>query len=267
MFNVYSIENQNFYLNDNLISGIKNFNVSVDSQIDQKIAIDDQIDYITKGLTSAQFDLSYILSDSDKFLNFTGINSFSGKIEYGNNYISFTSGFLTNYSLNYRLGEYPNVNIKGIIYGWDGSNQISFTPQAVNLTQFNPGDACFVDTNIDLFSQNRIESFSINIDVNRITNYTIGNYLPDLVYIQYPIKQEISIDSSISNTAGISNTIYRPASGYVSTDKQYISIKKYQSNLNLITFNFDNIILNTNSSFNDDSDAKFNITRINLINP
>ena len=266
MFNVYSIENQNFYLNDSLVSGIKSFNVGVDLKIVPQMSINDSINYTKNGLPVAQFDLSYILSDTDRFLPYTGINSFSGKVEYGNKYVTFTDGYLTNYSLNYKLGEYPTVDVKGVIFNWPVS-QISFTPKPVNLNTFNVGDPCFIDTNIPIFSNNRVQSFGINIDVSRIPNYTIGNYLPDNVYIQYPIKQEMSTDASASNALFISNTSNLPNSGYISPTSQYISIKKYQSASNLATFNFSHVTSNINSSLSSDNEAQYNQTRISYLQP
>ena len=266
MFNVYSIENQNFYLNDSLVSGIKSFNVGVDLKISPQISINDSINYTKDGLPIAQFDLSYILSDTDRFLQYTGVNSFSGKVEYGDKYVTFTDGYLTNYSFNYKLGEYPTVDIKGVIFNWPAS-QISFTTKSVNLNTFNVGDPCFIDTDIGIFNSNRVQSFGINIDVNRITNYTIGNYLPDNVYIQYPIKQELSTDASASNSIFISNLTNLPNSGYISLSNRYISIKKYQSNSNLATFNLPHVDSNINSSLNSDSEARYNQNRISYLQP
>lgn len=266
MFNVYSIENQNFYLNDSLVSGVKSFNVGIDLKVAPQISINDSIKYTKNGLPVAQFNLSYILSDTDRFLPYTGINSFSGKIEYGDKYVTFTDGYLTNYSLNYKLGEYPTVDIRGVIFNWPAS-QISFTPKPINLNTFNVGDPCFIDTNIAIVATNRFESFGINIDVNRIPNYTIGNYLPDTVYIQYPIKQEVNIDFSASTNLYYSNTLSLPSSGYISPMSQYMSIKRYQSDLNLATFNFVYVNSNINSSLSSDNEAKFSFNRISYLQP
>jgi hypothetical protein len=267
MFNVYSIENQNFYLNDSLVSGIKSFNIGLDLKIAPKISIGDSVDYTKDGLPVAQFDLSYVLSDRDRFLSYTGIDSFSGKVEYGDKYVTFTSGYLTNYSLSYRLGAYPTVDIKGIIFDWPAS-QISFTPNPVNLNTFNVGDPCFIDTNIAIVTSNRLQSFGINIDVNRIPNYTIGNYLPDTVYIQYPIKQEVNLDFSASNNIYThSNASSLPSSGYIAPTSHYISIKKYQSDSDLAKFNFVYVASNINSSLSSDSEATFSHNRISYLQP
>jgi hypothetical protein len=268
MFNVYSIENQNFYLNDSLISGVKSFNVGVDLKIVPQISINDSINYTKNDLPVAEFDLSYILSDTDRFLTYTGISSFSGRVEYGNKYVTFTDGYLTNYSLNYKLGEYPTVDIRGVIFNWPGS-EISFSPKPVNLNTFNVGDPCFIDTNIGIFNSNRVQSFGTSIDINRIPNYTIGNYSPDAVYIQYPIKQELSFDTSASNTIFVSNLRNLPNSGYIAPDAgQYISIKKYQSNSNLATFNLpNNILTNLNSTFSNDNEAQFNQRKVLYLQP
>jgi hypothetical protein len=266
MFNVYTIENQNFYLNDSLVSGIKNFDVGIDFRVNPQISINDSINYTKNGLPVAQFSLSYILSDRDRFLQYTGINSFSGKVEYGDKYVTFTDGYLTNYSLNYRLGEYPTVDIKGVIFNWPAS-QISFSPKPVNLNTFNVGDPCFIDSNLGIFNINRVQSFGISIDVSRITNYTIGNYLPDYVYIQYPIKQELTTDASASNSLFISNLTNLPNSGYINPSNRYISIKKYKSDLNLVTFNLPHVDSNINSSLSADSEAKYNQNRISYLQP
>jgi hypothetical protein len=267
MFNVYTIENQNFYLNDSLLSGIRGFSAGIDAKITPQISVNDSINYTKNGLPIAVFDLSYVLSDSDRFLQYTGLDSFSGKVEYGDKYVTFTDGYLTNYSLNYRLGEYPIVDIKGVIFNWPAS-QISFAPKPVNLNTFNVGDPCFIDTNIETFTFDRVQSFGINIDVSRIPNYTIGNYLPDNVYIQYPIKQELSTDASASNSIFISsNASNLPNSGYISPTSQYISIKKYQSNSNLVTFNFSHVASNTNSSLSSDNEAQYNNARISYLQP
>ena len=266
MFNVYSIENQNFYLNDSLVSGIKSFNVGIDLQITPQVSINDSINYTKNRLPVAQFDLSYTLSNTDRFLQYTGINSFSGKVEYGDKYVTFTDGYLTNYSLNYRLGEYPTVNVKGIIFNYPAS-ELTFTPNPVNLNTFDVGDPCFIDTNMPIFTSNRVQSFGINIDISRIPNYTIGNYLPDNVYIQYPINQEMSTNASASNSLFLSNTFNLPNSGYISPTSQYISIKKYQSDSNLATFNFSQVINNINSSLSSDNEAQYNENRISYLQP
>jgi len=66
MFNVYTIENQNFYLNDYLVSGIKSFNVGVDLKIAPQISINDSINYTKNGLPVTQFGLSLELVRSAK---------------------------------------------------------------------------------------------------------------------------------------------------------------------------------------------------------
>ena len=267
MFNVYTIENQNFYLNDSLVSGVKSFDIGIDLKVNPQISINDSVNYTKNGLPIAEFSLSYILSDTDRFLQYTGINSFSGKIEYGDKNITFTDGYLTNYSFNYRLGEYPTIDIRGVIFNWPAS-PISFTAKPVNLNTFNVGDPCFIDTDMPLFINNRVQTFGINIDINRIPNYTIGNYLPDTVYIQYPIKEEISFNSSASNTAFISNLNNLPNSGYISPNSQYVSIKKYQSNSNLATFNLpNNILTNSNSTLSSDNEAIYTETKVIYIQP
>ena len=85
MFNVYSIENQNFYLNDSLISGVQGLGVSYQNNINTSLAIDSSdLNYFVSQPIIANVDLNYLLSSNDRFINYTGSSPFSGKIEYGN---------------------------------------------------------------------------------------------------------------------------------------------------------------------------------------
>jgi hypothetical protein len=202
MFNVYSIENQNFYLNDSLISGAQALNISYGNNINTSLAIDSpDLNYFVSQPVIANIDLNYLLSSNDRFINYTGSSPFSGRIEYGNNYFTFSSGYLTNYSLNYTFGDYPKVDTKSLVFGELGntSGTFSYTPKILN--NFDIGDNCYADLNLDEANFNRLEAFNINIEVPRETVYTIGNYLPTNVIIKYPIS--ISLNFSFSNIATV----------------------------------------------------------------
>ena len=135
MFNVYSVENQNFYLNNSLISGIEDLSISYGNNINPYLSIDsNDINYFVSAPIIANLDLNYILSSNDPFISYTGSNSFSGKIEYGNKFFTFSSGYLNNYSIEYRLNEYPKVNVKTLLLGELGntSGAFNFNPKPIN---------------------------------------------------------------------------------------------------------------------------------------
>jgi len=166
MFKVYSTENQNFYLNNFIIPGMQNIDISYNNNINPSLAVlDSKINYFVSRPIVANLDLTYILSDNDQFILYTGSNSFSGKLEYGNNYFTFSSGYLTNYSLNYKFGEYPQVNIKSIVLGELANSAGSFSYEQKLLNDFKISDNCYIDLNLNEANFNRLEAFNINIDI------------------------------------------------------------------------------------------------------
>jgi hypothetical protein len=259
MFNVYSIENQNFYLNDSLISGVQSLGISYDNNINPSLAINDpSINYFVAKPVVANIDLNYILSSSDQFINYTGSSSFNGRVEYGNNYFTFSSGYLTNYSLNYKLNDYPEVSIKSLVLGELGNTNGTFTYQPKTLNDFAIGDNCYVDLNLTEADNNRLDSFSINIDIPREGVYTIGNYLPTNVVIKYPIS--ISLNFSFSASNYTQEKVTNILTG-ISQRNLNLSFRKYNTNQSLLSFNLSNLITNqTQLNYSVSDDAKLNLT-------
>jgi hypothetical protein len=258
MFNVYSIENQNFYLNDSLISGVQSLGVSYDNNINPSIAINDpNLNYLVGKPIVGSIDLNYLLSSNDRFINYTGSSSFSGKVEYGNNYFTFSSGYLTNYSLGYNFGQYPQINIKSLILGEIGntSGTFSYTPKILN--NFDIGDNCYVDLNLDEANFNRLEGFNINIDIPREAVYTIGNYLPTNVLIKYPISISLNFEFSMSNynQQKVTNILTG-----ITKRNLNLSFRKYNTATSILSFNLSNLINNqTQLNYGISDDAKLNL--------
>ena len=258
MFNVYSIENQNFYLNDSLISGVQSLGISYDNNINPSLAINDSsLNYFVAKPVVANIDLNYLLSSNDEFIKYTGSSSFNGKVEYGDNYFTFSSGYLTNYSLNYKLNEYPQVNIKSFVLGELGNTNGTFNYQPKTLNNFDIGDNSYVDLNLTEADNNRLDSFNINIDIPREGVYTIGNYLPTSVVIKYPIS--ISLNFSFSASNYTQQKITNILTG-ISKRGLNISFRKYNTNQSLLSFNLSNLINNqTQLNYSISDDAKLNL--------
>lgn len=257
MFNVYSIENQNFYLNNILISGIQNINISYDNNIIPSLGIEDNnLNYFVSKPIIANMDLDYLLSAQDQFIKYTGSNYFNGKIEYGNNYFTLSSGYLTNYSIDYQLGNYPKVNIRALVLGELGNDSGKFIYSPKNLNEFKIGDNCYVDLNLNESNFNRLESFNLNIDINREAVYTIGRYLPENVIIKYPINISLNFEFSMSDylQQKITNIFNR-----INPTGLSLSFKEMNSNNNLLNLNFSNLInsqTEMNYSINSESKLK-----------
>ena len=260
MFNVYTIENQNFYLNNSIISGIQGLSVSYNDNIEPSLYVDDSSrNYFISKPIIANFNLDYILSSSDEFISFTGSLPFSGRIEYGNNFFTFSSGYITNYSVNYRLGEYPTVNTRALILGELGNTSGIFSYSPSTLNNFIPADNYYIDLNLNEANFNRLESFSLNIEIPRVPIYTIGNYLPDEVVIKYPISINLSFELSLSqyNQKNITNIFTGLSERHIS-----LSFREYNSDRKILNFNLPSLVnAETNLNYTINNDAKL---RINL---
>jgi hypothetical protein len=259
MFNVYSIENQNFYLNNSLISGIQDLQISYTNNIKPSMRVsDNNLNYSTSQPVTANLDLTYILSDDDRFISYTGAKSFSGRVEYGNNYFTFSSGYLTNYSISYRLGEYPKVNVKNLIIGELSNTSGTFSYQPKFLENFNVVDNCYVDLNLNEANSNRLEAFNLSINIPREPVYTIGNYLPDNTIIKYPIEISLNFDFSISEYVPEKVTnIFKS----ISNRDFSVNFRKYNTNESLLKINLGNLINNNSQlSYSINNDAKLSLS-------
>jgi hypothetical protein len=258
MFNVYSIENQNFYLNNSIVSGIQAIDLSYSSNIEPSLSINEtnQNYFISKPII-ANFNLDYIPADTDRFIFYTGANFFFGKLEYANKFFEFSSGYLTNYSLNFALGAYPRSNVRGLILGELGNRSGLFSYRPGNLNRFVPLDNHYADLNIGELFSNRLESFGLNIDVPREAVYTIGNYLPDEVIIKYPISISLNLQFSMSeyDQQKITNLFTGITERSIN-----LSLKEYASNKNILNFNLSNFInSDTMLNYSISDDAKLNL--------
>jgi len=258
MFNVYSIENQNFYLNNSIISGIQNVQVSYNNNIGTSLAISDgNLNYFISKPIAANLSLDYLLTRNDPLIGYVTGDAFSGKIEYGNKFFTFSSGYLTNYSINYRLGEYPRVNIRALILGELGNTSGTFSYTPFRLNNFIPADNYYVDLNLNEANNNRLESLDLGIEVSREPVYTINNYLPDEVIIKYPININLNFNFSMSeyNQERITNIFNQIATGPLS-----IGFKDYNTSRDLLKFNFSKLTQTSRDlNYSLDNDAKLNI--------
>ena len=260
MFNVYSIENQNFYINDSLISGVQDLSISYDNKINPSVSIEsDSQNYFISTPIVANLDLNYILSSNDPFIAYTGSNSFSGKIEYGNKFFTFSSGYLSNYSIKYTLNGYPKVNVRSLVFGELGNTSGTFSYRPKLMNNLNISDPCYVDLDLGEANFNRLESFNLNIDIERLPVYTIGNYLPDNIVIRYPINISLNFEFSISEYGQEKITnIFND----LSKRNVILSFRKYQTNESLLNFNLSNLINSQTQlkySLNDDAKLSLNL--------
>ena len=194
---VFNYEHQ-FYLDGILLSGVTN--------VDGGYSIDESpIHIIGKGYAYpvrqgplvGNFSISKYYIGKDSLLNYTGQDSFSASINYGDSSFGFQSGYLSEYSISAGIGQIPQSNASITTYGDFGSG-ISSEGTAPNPPIQIPNQGS-ITLNTDGYENNRVSSFSYTMRINREPLYQIGSVHPVQVDIQYPIFQEISVSMEIND--------------------------------------------------------------------
>lgn len=204
--NIYK-EEQHFFVNSTEIPGVQ----SIEASFTQNMAAVNHIGlsgitYIPRGPQEASVSVSSLFITNDQFINLTGntgINGFivKGKGETASNF-SFTSGYLTAYSTTCSIGQIPQINAAFNVYGNMGKlaasesatvstqlTQISTNTSTSPLRIADPGS---MSINLGEYTTNRLQSYSLNINVNRLPVYILGSRLPARVEINYPMEVNLS---------------------------------------------------------------------------
>lgn len=221
--------NQSLYINTEFISGLQSlsFNSNTDLGLSLRINEGDLVYYNNgpiKGLISAD-----ILSNAQNILDiYTGNGSFSGKIEYGDRFFDFKSGFLNNYTINYNVNSPIRTTINATVYGSFSENTGLANNININTSRnLEIYDVNYVELNLQEASGNPVENFSISIDTTRYENYHIGNFYPTEVGILYPIRIAYSFDFYVRDL-----NVFKNYSYYSGFDLRDLTLNFYKNKQN-----------------------------------
>lgn len=158
---------------------------------------------------------------NDPILSYTGENSASGTIVYDNDskVIGFNSGYLTDYSIDCRIGDTPTVSCSFLSFGEFGSGTRNgaldtsgnFNP-INNLTAANQGS---IFAEISGSGSNRVVAASQRISIQRQPIYSLRegkSNLPIQVITKYPIELDTSFTIEIDDL-NVANMIDNITSG------------------------------------------------------
>lgn len=217
---------------------------------------------IRQGPLVGNFNINKYYIGKDVLLNYTGKDSFSASINYGDASFGFESGYLSEYSVSAGIGQIPQASASIITYGDFGSGVTSEGVQPNPLIQIpNQGS---ITLNTDGYENNRISNFSYTVRVNRQPLYKIGSPFPVQVDIQYPIFQEISVSMEI-NDYEVDNI-----TSYLTSPKQKdisISFKNPINDHEIETFEIKNSrLLSQSISSSSDDVLSVNLTYNGYIN-
>jgi|GEM_PF-2171076 len=262
-------EAEKLTLNGSGIQGIQSLSASYNSvaRPTTALGIGGAIDYYPQGAQQATLEVNTILTQllppnagysRDLMQNFTGVFPFSGVVDYGSKQFYFTEGYLETYSVSCSIGQIPETSTSSVIYGnfgtgakFDSWEQTSATSTSLNITSYGS-----MEINLDAFNTNRVSSFNVNIATPRVPIYAIGTDQPTGVIAGTPIEVNVNFELDIDDYEIKSMRLNPDETVFKNT---VITLKKNNSHDILLRYNFDNMLL-TSESFNGgvDSNAKMN---------
>lgn len=236
-------ENQYFFIGTGQVFGVQSVDASFQAPVEElKFIGMDECVLIPNGPNVGNFEVSQFLITDDLFLQYTGEFAISGylvksKTDYSQNF-SFTSGYLTNYSIQCSIGSIPEVRASiqsfgkiGNIATSDVPGDIANSPTDFDLKIADPGS---ISINIDDFSTNRVTSFDLSIAAERTPVYEVGSRTPSEVKTNYPLPVSLSFQIEVDDYACMNGDEY--ICSELPQDIQ-LTIKDFQTQTNLQVFN------------------------------
>ena len=214
-------ENQRFFLSSTEVRGTQSVQMSyaVPSTPLKHIGQTGIYPEIANGPYIGQFSTSTLYVSNDPYISYTGdyvANGYLHETEEGKATsvdtldLAFTSGVLSNYSFSCSIGQIPQISADFDIFGNMGpltslnanskqfnneiSAQTATTQNSSNGKDFTLqiADPRSLQISMDDFESNRLNSFSINISVNRRPVYGLGEKTPIKICRDFPIAVECS---------------------------------------------------------------------------
>jgi hypothetical protein len=243
-----SKQNQNLYLNGQFISGVQSVGFSYPSNIENSLSIQETgFNYFTSDQNEALIRLEYIPSDNDMILSFTGEAPISGSICYNNKYLNFCSGYLNKYSIRASLDNPVTCNAEFKVYGKfaEETGILTINPKNYSL---DPYDICYTDITLNETQSNRLLTFNLDIFVDRIPQYNIGEYYASQVLTNYPIKIDFNFELDINEylTNNLKSFLLQEQLRSIA-----IRFKKSSDLSTILSLNFNNIVeINESTNLN-----------------
>lgn len=110
--------------------------------------------------------------------------------------VVFSSGFITSYNSSCSLGDVPSADVNFSVYGNLGNTGSTDAMSLINNESAAqipvPGN---IEVNVSGYQNNAVQSYELNIDIPRLTNYGMGgNFTPSSVTLQKPIIVSVGFD-------------------------------------------------------------------------
>lgn len=152
------------------------------------------------GGTQQKVSISRHLIYDDPVLDYTGASSMIGNIRYNNSSYSFSSGYLTNYSVNCAVGSVPKVNASLIVLDELTSSSQESSEVGSSISNIYIPSQGSISITCDNSTTNRVIGFDYSITANRKPHFSIGQesavdieLMPPL---EYAVQVQIEVDES-----------------------------------------------------------------------
>lgn len=189
------------FLNGQEISGVIGFEGSMEIPINYVNVLGSHYGSEEKdGFDTKNITITKYLVPNDPIRNFTGDAFCSGVLLYKNNNYSFNSGYLTNYSMSCSVGEISVVSSTFDVYGLIGGQVLpTFYPEYQNVTDLPVAHFGNIHITTDEGTTNRIVSFNLEMQCNRIPQFILGSQYPLDVYLNRPIEINLNIEVEVDD--------------------------------------------------------------------
>ena len=163
------------------------------------------------------------------------------------------------YSVNCGIGEIPQVSTTSVIYGEFGTGTLVDVPTDNYPSVLNVPSYSSMEINLDTFTTNRVNSFSIDIATPRIPLYAVGRDTPTGVIAGTPVEVNVNFalepdDYEIKNMRLVPDqTVFQ---------NTIITLKKNNSDTTLLQYSFNDMLLTSESfqgSTNSNAAVNFNL--------
>ena len=213
-----------------------------------------RIEYAPQGPQTANLQLNTLLThtlspsapvtSSEVLQNFTGAAAFSGVVGYGSKNMIFTEAYMETYSASCGIGEIPSISTSSTIFGEFGTGSLGPVPTDSYPSQVNIASYNSMEVNLDEFNTNRMLSFSVEIATPRVPLYAMGLNVPTGVIAGTPVEVNVNFvldvdDYEIKNMRFVpEQTVFRDTT---------ITLKKNNSNIELLRYSFNDMLLTSES--------------------
>jgi hypothetical protein len=247
---------QRLIINQQEISGVTSFNGNFELPFNSIDVLGNNFITSIDGEISKNISFSRFLNQSDHLKFLTGDAFCSGYVLYDNKSFGFSSGFLTNYSVECGIGDIASATTDLIVYGNIGGNlqhPIAPSQNTDNIYVANFG-SIFINTNEG--QTNRITSFEYNVNCERVPLFVLGSFSPSEVILKKPIDIELNLTLDIDDfeSDDVQSLLCSP-------NIQNINIELKNCDYSQVIDNF--IVPNArlvSTSYNGDTDTASNIT-------